>query len=200
MRRRSRSPHRRALADRCAAPHRGTPADASRRRARARSSPELKELVWGAGVVPRASLVLMRLLPVPEAEEGHGRPLRARSAPTTRRPTQLRSRRPRRGRRVRGASWPRSGPRPAARSTPPARRSRPSARPRLAEVNAAHRRAPRGRGGRGRGRPRSGAASRSRPPSATSPAAPPSWPPASARRGRRVDRVVGEVMSAVTVR
>ena len=119
-------------------------------------APEVKELLWGLGAF-LVFLVLMRLCLVPKVKKGmdgalRHDPRRARDAPT-----RLARRGQARGRRVPG-SWPRCGPRPRHAIDAARRQLEAERAERLAEVNAAHRRAPRRRRGRGRsgqgGRPR----------------------------------------------
>ena len=83
----------------------------------------------------------MRLYLVPKAQEGDGRPLRQDHGPSSRQAEQVTRRRPRRGRPVRGAAGRRSQAEAQRASRPPATSLDGERAERLAEANAAHRRA-----------------------------------------------------------
>ena len=146
-----------------------------RERARPDRLPEIKELVWGAGIVHR--------LRPPHALLSRSRASRRAwtlatpaSAPTTSRPTPARAAAQRRGRRLRSTARRRQGrgSRQARRRPPGARGRAHRSRSRPLNAQLAERRA--AASGRDRGRQGRGARVRSMLQSPTSPAAPASWP------------------------
>ena len=135
-----------------ASPPRPAEATTERRtRGRARSRPSSKSCVWGVGAF-LVFLLAMRLFLVPKMRRGHGRPLRQDP-----RRSRARRRRSAPARKARSPStrrrWPPFAAEARPGSRPPRRTLEAERTARLADANAAHRRAAQRRRGRGGGRP-----------------------------------------------